>query len=149
MTFDPSWFSSFMNPATSSSMAGSYAHPLIGAMGSGGMGGMGGGLSAMDIGLASQLGPMNQLATMGGLGGAMGGAGGANPLALAQMGMGLMGQSKQQKPPPLLPAANIGGAVGAMQQVPQGNYFQNAMAQRMGPEIMNYGGLNRMRGVLG
>jgi hypothetical protein len=36
-----------------------------------------------------------------------------------------------------------------MQQVPQGNYFQNAMAQRMGPEVMNYGGLNRMRGVLG
>ena len=147
MTFDPNWFSNFMG---SGGVSGSYAHPLAGLGGAGGgMGGMGGGLSAMDIGLASQLGPMNQLATMGGLGGAMGGAGGANPLALAQMGMGLMGQSKQQKPPPLLPAANIGGAVGAMQQVPQGNYFQNAMAQRMGPAVMNYGGLNRMRGVLG
>lgn len=139
MTFDPSWFSSFMNPATSSSMAGSYAHPLIGAMGSGGMGG--GDLSSVIGGM-----PWQQ---MGGMGGGMGGAGGANPLALAQMGMGLMGQSKQQKPPPLLPAANIGSPVGQMQQVPQGNYFQNAMAQRMGPEVMNYGGLNRMRGVLG
>ena len=127
---------------------------MFGGAGSGnaflGSAGMGGGMGGLQNLLGtSQLGPMNQLATMGGLGGAMGGAGGANPLALAQMGMGLMGQSKQQKPPPLLPAANIGSPVGQMQQVPQGNYFQNAMAQRMGPEVMNYGGLNRMRGVLG
>ena len=141
MTFDPNWFSNFMG---SGGVSGSYAHPLAG------LGGAGGGMGGLQNLLGtSQLGPMNQLATMGGLGGAMGGAGGANPLALAQMGMGLMGQSKQQKPPPLLPAANIGSPVGAMQQVPQGNYFQNAMAQRMGPEVMNYGGLNRMRGVLG
>ena len=143
MTFDPSWFSNFMG---SGGMSGSYADPLLAGLGGagGGMGGMGGG--AMDMGLASQLGPMNQIAGMGG----MGGAGGIDPLSLANMGMGLMGQSrKQPPPPPLLPAANIGSPVGQMQQVPQGNYFQNAMAQRMGPEVMNYGGLNRMRGVLG
>ena len=132
MTFDPNWFSNFMG---SGGVSGSYAHPLAG------LGSAGGDLSSVIGGM-----PWQQ---MGGMGGGMGGAGGANPLALAQMGMGLMGQSKQQKPPPLLPAANIGSPVGQMQQVPQGNYFQNAMAQRMGPEIMNYGGLNRMRGVLG
>ena len=137
MTFDPNWFSNFMG---SGGVSGSYAHPLAGLGGAGG--GMGGGdLSSVIGGM-----PWQQ---MGGMGGAMGGAGGMNPLALAQLGTGLMGQSKQQKPPPLLPAANIGGAVGAMQQVPQGNYFQNAMAQRMGPEVMNYVGINRMRGVLG
>ena len=114
-------------------------------------GGAGGGFAGgFPAGGLQNLAMNDQLMSMvGGLGGGMGGAGGANPLALAQMGMGLMGQSKQQKPPPLLPAANIGSPVGAMQQVPQGNYFQNAMAQRMGPEVMNYGGLNRMRGVLG
>ena len=137
MTFDPNWFSNFMG---SGGVSGSYAHPLAG------LGGAGGGMGGLQNLLGtSQFGPMNQLATMGGLGG----AGGMNPLALAQLGTGLMGQSKQQKPPPLLPAANIGSPVGQMQQVPQGNYFQNAMAQRMGPEVMNYGGLNRMRGVLG
>ena len=132
-----SWMDMFGGAGSGNAFLGSAG------MGGGGMGGL------QNLLGTSQFGPMNQLATMGGLGGAMGGAGGMNPLALAQLGTGLMGQSKQQKPPPLLPAANIGGAVGAMQQVPQGNYFQNAMAQRMGPEVMNYGGLNRMRGVLG
>ena len=132
MTFDPNWFSNFMG---SGGVSGSYAHPLAGLGGAGGMGG--GDLSSVIGGM-----PWQQM-------GGMGGAGGMNPLALAQLGTGLMGQSKQQKPPPLLPAANIGSPVGQMQQVPQGNYFQNAMAQRMGPEVMNYGGLNRMRGVLG
>lgn len=129
-----SWFSDFMQSGGSS---GYYAHPGLSKIMSDPnvLSGIAGGIDGASVdpvglGLGSRIDTLSPVSS-----------GGMNPLGLAGLGLQMMNRQRAMPAQTLQPAP-MPSPTGSMPMAQPTNYFQNAMAQRMGSQP-------RRRGVLG